>query len=86
MRHLRDDVAARPAILLAAIALDLVVLAGFLWVKATTDPLVLYVAAAAMAIILVAEYAFLSRRPAQDAGHHAHSHEASDSHSREAGA
>ena len=86
LRHLRDDVAARPAILLAAIALDLVVLAGFLWVKATTDPLVLYVAAAAMAIILVAEYAFLSRRPAQDAGHHAHSHEASDSHSREDGA
>ena len=71
---------------LAAIALDLVVLAGFLWVKATTDPLVLYVAAAAMAVILVAEYVFLSRRPAQDADHHAHSHDASGSHSREDGA
>lgn len=86
LRHLRDEVAAHPAILLTAIVLDLVVLAGFLWVKATTDPLVLYVAAAAMAITLVAEFAFLSRRPVQDAGHQAHSHEASDSHSREDGA
>ncbi len=86
LRHLRDAVAARPAILLTAIALDLVVLAGFLWVKATTDPLVLYVAAAAMAVILVAEYAFLSRRSAQDTDHHVHSHDASGSHSREDGA
>ncbi|MCL7938982.1 APC family permease [Halomonas sp. ATCH28] len=83
LRHLRDAVAARPAILLTAIALDLVVLAGFLWVKATTDPLVLYVAAAAMVVILLAEYAFLSRRPAQDADHHAHLHDAKGSSSKE---
>ncbi|MDX1467098.1 MAG: APC family permease [Halomonas sp.] len=86
LRHLREQVKARPAILLTAIALDLVVLAGFLWVKATTDPLVLYVAAAAMAVILVAEYAFLARRPAQDDDHHAPSHDAKGSHRKEEGA
>ncbi|WP_168012072.1 APC family permease [Halomonas salinarum] len=82
-RHLRDSVAAHPAILVTAIGLDLLVLAGFLWVKATTDPLVLYVAAAAMAIILIAEYAFLSTRPAQDADHHVPSHDAKGNSSRE---
>ncbi|MEQ6887262.1 hypothetical protein ABE957_01040 [Halomonas sp. CS7] len=71
--------------LTGAIALDLVVLSGFLWVKAITDPLVLLVAAGAMAVILVAEYVFLSGRPAQDADHHAPSHEAKGYSNREDG-
>lgn len=48
-----------------------------------TDPLVLLVAAGVMVVILVAEYVFLSGRPAQDADHHAHSHEAKGNLSRE---
>ncbi|WP_108446340.1 APC family permease [Halomonas denitrificans] len=86
LRHLREQVKARPVILLVAIGLDLVVLSGFLWVKATTDPLVLLVAAGAMVVMLVAEHAFLSRRPAQDDDHHAPSHDAKGSHRKEEGA
>ncbi|TLF52263.1 APC family permease [Halomonas urmiana] len=85
-RHLREEVEAKPAILLVAIVLDLVVLTGFIWVKVITDPLVLLVAAGAMVVILVAEYMFLSGRAAQDADHHAPSHEAKGSRSREDGA
>ncbi|SFT35118.1 amino acid/polyamine/organocation transporter, APC superfamily [Halomonas saccharevitans] len=84
-RHLREEVEAKPAILLVAIVLDMVVLTGFIWVKVITDPLVLLVAACAMVVILAAEYVFLSGRPAQDADHHAHSHDAKGNRSREDG-
>ncbi|MFU8831942.1 MAG: APC family permease [Wenzhouxiangella sp.] len=72
LRHLRKEVEAHPAIPGIAIALDLFVLSGFLWVKATSDPLVLGVAAAVMAVILIVEYLFLKSRPSE--GQPAHSH------------
>ncbi|MDW7746529.1 APC family permease [Halomonas sp.] len=62
LRHLRREIDASATVLVIAILLDAVVLAGFLWVKATTDPLVLVVAAITMSVILLAERLFLSRK------------------------
>ncbi|MBS9405339.1 APC family permease [Halomonas sp. TRM85114] len=77
-RHLRHDVGANPAVLFVAMLLDAVVLVGFVWVKATTDPLVLIVAIAGMALILLGEGLFLSRRKlpdeSTDDNGHSHSH------------
>lgn len=58
-RHLRRDVGARGMVLITAILLDVVVLAGLLWVKAATDPLIIAVAGVIMLIIGAAESAFL---------------------------
>ncbi|MGQ9424317.1 APC family permease [Gilvimarinus sp. F26214L] len=68
-RHLRQEVKAKGSILLTAIVLDLVVLGGFIWVKAQTDWFVLVVAAAGMFIILVAEFFFLRRADQRSAAH-----------------
>ncbi|WP_280552873.1 APC family permease [Halomonas sp. 25-S5] len=73
-RHLRHDVGANPAVLVVALLLDAVVLAGFIWVKATTDPMVLVVAVAGMALILIGELFFLSSRESSDDNGHSHSH------------
>ena len=66
LRHLRKEVDANPMIPAMAIVLNLIVLGGFLWVKIVSDPLVLIVAAAAMAAILITEFFFLRQRPADD--------------------
>lgn len=73
LRHLRKEVEAQPAIPVIAIAMDLFVLSGFLWVKGTSDPLVLVVAAAVVAVILTAEYFFLRSRPLEGQSEHSHS-------------
>lgn len=62
LRYLRKDIKANIWILLTAIVLDLVVLAGFIWLKLTSDPLVIGVAGIAMALILIVEGVFLGRR------------------------
>ena len=64
LRYLRQDIEAKAWVLITAIVLDLVVLAGFVWFKLKTDALVVGVAAVAMILILVAEKIFLSRQPA----------------------
>ncbi|MYL24332.1 amino acid permease [Halomonas alkaliantarctica] len=63
-RYLRKEVNANPVILLIAICLDVVVLSGFVWVKATTDPLVLVVALTVMVTIGIVERFFLSSKEA----------------------
>ncbi|QFT86714.1 Inner membrane transport protein YbaT [Halomonas sp. THAF12] len=73
-RHLRHKVSARPAIPIIAILLDIVVLGGFVWVKATSDPLVLIVAAVVMGLILVGERLFLSKREPPAGDDHSHTH------------
>lgn len=73
-RHLRKEVGANATVLVIAILLDVVVLAGFLWVKATTDPLVLIVALVVMTAILLAERLFLSRSEASNHRDNTHSH------------
>lgn len=59
LRHLRSRIDARPAIVAAAIALDLVVLGALLWVKASSDALILYVTAAGIAAIVIGERLFM---------------------------
>lgn len=59
VRHLRDRIEVIPGIVTAAIALDVVALGALGWVKATTDPLVLYVSAAGIALIWAGEWLFM---------------------------
>ena len=61
LRHLREEIDANAAILVTAILLDVVVLAAFLLVKAQTDMLILYAAAAGLVIIFLGEQLFLRR-------------------------
>ena len=59
LRNLRQDVDAKPAILITAIFLDVVVLGAFLWIKASSDILVVVVAAILMVLIYYGEKLFL---------------------------
>jgi amino acid transporter len=63
LRHLRKEIGAHSAILIGAMILDLIVLAGFLWVKISTDLLVVAVACAVMLTILIGEALFLRQNP-----------------------
>jgi amino acid transporter len=65
-RYLRQDLGARGWVLLTAIVLDAVVLGGFIWLKLESDPLVVTVAAAGMAMIFAAEWWFLRRKDSSD--------------------
>ncbi|WP_320836653.1 APC family permease [Zhongshania sp.] len=69
LRYLRHEVGAKLSILIVAIVLDLVVLAGFVWVKLFSDPLVVGVACAAMLAILIMEVLFLRHNPVVAEGH-----------------
>ena len=60
-RHLRDDVGAKSSILISAMALDVVVLSAFLWMKATSDPLIILIAGFGIALIFVLEWLFLQK-------------------------
>lgn len=61
-RYLHQDIQAKRWILLTAILLDLVVLGGFVWVKLTTDALVVIVAVCGMVLIALLESLFLKRQ------------------------
>lgn len=65
-RYLRQDLGARGWVLLTAIVLDAVVLGAFIWIKLESDPLVVAVAAAGMAMIFAAEWWFLRRKDSSD--------------------
>ncbi len=71
LRYLRHEIGARLGILIAAIILDLIVLAGFVWIKIFSDPLVVGVAGAVMLVILIVEVLFLRHNPivAKDHNH-----------------
>ena len=74
LRHLRKDLGANPVILMTAIILDLIILGGFIWVKANSDYFVLLIAAAVMATILIGEFFFLRKRPIDEQQEKSHSH------------
>lgn len=59
LRHLRSRIDVRPAIVATAIALDGVVLAAFLWVKGSRDPLIIFVSVGAIALIVAGERLFM---------------------------
>lgn len=63
IRYLYSDIKATRWVPAAAIAFDLAVLGGFVWVKINSDPFVIVVAVAIMVIIAVAEQIFLSFSP-----------------------
>jgi amino acid transporter len=65
LRPLRDEVRARRAIVVAAIVLDLAALGGLVWLKATSDPLVVVVAAIGIAVIFLGEWLFLRNGPVE---------------------
>ena len=58
-RHLREDVGAKAWVLITAIALDVVVLGAFLFVKAQSDMLVVWISMIGLALVFVAEKWFL---------------------------
>ncbi|PIW49239.1 MAG: amino acid permease [Zetaproteobacteria bacterium CG12_big_fil_rev_8_21_14_0_65_54_13] len=66
LRYLRQDIHANVLILITAILLDLLVLAGFLWVKLVSDPLVVGVAITGMVIIATIETIFLRKQDLTD--------------------
>jgi len=59
LRHLRDRITVVPAVVAVAIALDVVALGALVWVKAGSDPLVLWVSAAGIAVIWFGERLFM---------------------------
>jgi len=64
-KHLRKDVKANGAILISALLLDLIVLVAFLWVKASSDMLVVFVSASGIALVFAGEKLFLQRQKTQ---------------------
>lgn len=66
LRHLRRRVAYRRAIVVGAIVLDVVVLGAFVWVKASADPLGLWVAAAGIVLIVLGERLFMASHTRPD--------------------
>ncbi len=60
LRHVREDVGATRWVPVTAIGLDAIILVAFLWMKATNDVLVIWVAFAGMVIIFAGEKLFLS--------------------------
>ena len=63
LRYLRYEIGARLVFLIGAIFLDLIVLAGFVWIKILSDPLVVGVAGVVMLAILIMEVLFLRYNP-----------------------
>lgn len=60
LRHVRQDVNAVRWVPITAILLDAVILAAFLWMKAISDQLVIWVALVAITFIVAGERLFLS--------------------------
>lgn len=67
LRHLRDDVGARPWIPWTAIALDVAVLVPFVLLKAQSDPFTLVVTAVVALVIVVAQWFTVRHRSDEDA-------------------
>ncbi|HNP16932.1 MAG TPA: APC family permease [Fulvivirga sp.] len=61
-KHLRKEIKANGAILLATIVLDVVVLAAFIWMKVQSDMLLIIVSAVLLLLIFIGEKWFLKMR------------------------
>ena len=62
LRYLRKEVNAKAPIVVTAIILDSVVLGAFLWLKATSDQLIIYVGLISMILIFIGEKWFLKTK------------------------
>jgi hypothetical protein len=58
-KHLRKDINANGVILISALLLDMVVLAAFLWIKASTDIFVVIVSVIGIILVFAGEKWFL---------------------------
>jgi amino acid transporter len=58
-KHLRKDVNANAVILLSALILDLLVLAGFIWVKSNSDPFIVILSMTVIVLVFVFERWFI---------------------------
>lgn len=61
-KHLREKVKAKSGIVLTALALDAIVLLAFIWVKTTTDWLIVVVSILFISFIFIGEHFFLMKR------------------------
>lgn len=59
LRHMKEKVNANPVIVITAIVLDVLVLAGFIWVRAQTNPAVIIVSGALIVVTFFGERIFL---------------------------
>ena len=71
-RHLRQDVEASGAILLAAMVLDAIVLAAFLVIKGSSDPLIIIVSLSGIIGVFVFERFYLGRLRERNVADHKH--------------
>ena len=62
LRHLQKEVNAKAPIIVAAIILDIIVLGAFLWIKGSSDVLVIIVALVLMALVFFGEKWFLKSK------------------------
>lgn len=69
-KHLRRVVGARPWVLFTAIALDVVILAAFLWARARSDMLIVWISALGLVLVFIAEKAFLRLHPYEEDDRH----------------
>jgi amino acid transporter len=69
-RYLRKEIHANSFIVLSAIVFDVIILAGFLYVKASSDVFVLYAAAIGIACLFGAEKIFLKLNRSSDGAKH----------------
>lgn len=72
LRYLRQEIGASATILATAILLDGIVLGALLLIKWESDPLVVWVSAAGIASIVIAERLFLKARPVPEHHHGGH--------------
>ena len=59
LRRLKEKIEFNPAIVMAAIGLDVVLLSAFVWVKASTDTLGIIVAVIGIVVIVAGERLFM---------------------------
>ncbi|GAA4469909.1 APC family permease [Novipirellula rosea] len=76
LRHVREKVNANRWMPITAIVLDTIILGAFLWIKATSDMLVIWVALGGIVFIFAGEKLFLSWTEDDDDSKHADGHAA----------
>jgi len=72
LRNLRKEIEASSSILIAAIALDVVVLGAFIYIKIQSDLTVIWTALIGMILIFIGERVFLRSQSTPDGSHYYH--------------
>lgn len=67
LRRIREKIDAKPSVVIVALILDIIALSAFIWLKATTDMLILIVAAISISLIFLGEEYFLKHYLSEEA-------------------